>query len=220
MTRQRHALEIPLQLLLHYQSATRPTTMCSVHRHVPTTHAGVTGYQPATTGAPGFQLCPENWLKSLVNISSVNPAQIPPIWPLPLFPASFPLIHSEYTLSPHLFFFFFGWSHFTHWILFLCVFFLYSFPLASLWWQQAETCVWGLHKYYAYTWDNVTARMWPSCVKFESARCVYRYVSVSVIRRTHRDCWLVITHKPLQTTAFYSTSTRTGYVLNNYDTIP
>ncbi len=39
---------------------------------------------------PRFWLCPENRPKSLVNIGSVNPAQISPIWPLPLFPVCFP----------------------------------------------------------------------------------------------------------------------------------
>lgn len=47
--------------------------------------------------SPRVWLCPENWPKLLVNISSVNPAQIPPIWPLPLFPLCF----SPFTQSTH-----------------------------------------------------------------------------------------------------------------------
>lgn len=34
-------------------------------------------------------------------------------------------------------------------------------------------------KYYVHNRDNVRAWMWPSCVKFESARCVYRYLSLA-----------------------------------------
>lgn len=160
--------------------------------------------------SPRVRLCPENWPKLMVNISSVNPAQIPPIWLHPLFPALFPPFTHYLHIS-------FSWlvSFYSLNKFFFC-FLLYSFafPLASLWQWQAETCVWGLHKYCAYTRDNVRAWMWPSCVKFESVCRVYRYVSPSVIMRSHRDYWLAIAQKPLQTTALCSTSTRSSLHLD------
>lgn len=146
--------------LLPYQSATGRTTMCSVWRHV-STHAAVTESQPVASNKqdPRVPLAPWNWPELLLSICSVNHAQkIPPIWLFPLIqPPFFIPTHPGYTLSPHLplarslsagsFY-----SSETKQNV-VCVHFLCGFPFspAPLWLQQAETCVWGLRKYCAYT---------------------------------------------------------------------
>lgn len=194
--------EIPLQLLPHYQSAMRRDhDVLSPQACPDTCWRDQLLASTCNNRSPRVRRYPEKWPKLLVNISWINPDEIPPIWPLPLFPALFPpFIHSARYLCIS-----FSWLvSFYSMNMFCFCFFPCSFasPLASLWFRQAETCVRGLHKYCAYTRDNVRAWMWPSCVKFEHERCVYRYVSLSVIMSTSQE---LLTGDSTQTTALYST---------------
>lgn len=142
---------------------------------------------PYNNQSPRVQLCPENWTEMTgqhrQRKSRPNPSNLTlPFIPIPLF------LHS---LRENIIVASLSLGSFDTLKSLFSLPFLYSFafPLASLWLRQAETCAWVLHKYYVHSRDNVRAWMWPSCVKFESMCCVYRYISLAC---NHEDSqWML-----------------------------
>lgn len=162
-----------VQLLLHYQSALRPTTMCSAHRHVPT-HAGAARPQPMRAiNRRVFRLCPENWRrispqhqqrKSHPNLSKLTSSFIPS----ELSKSPFIAITHYLHISLYLFFFFRAGSHFMQWITF--------WPLCGcdkLRFAYEKFDIWSISR----TPGSVSRT---SCVNSEPARWVHGYVSPSV----------------------------------------
>lgn len=83
--------EIPLQLLPYYQSASRrDPDVLSPQACPDTCWRDQLLASTCNNQSPRVRRYPENWPILLVNISGINPDEIPPIWPLPLFPALFP----------------------------------------------------------------------------------------------------------------------------------